>query len=89
MSICLSGSNVQILNLSDCKIGALGAINLFRLIQRTNTLKELNLSKNYLDGQRLRSVKEMLHANKSLQVLNLNSCLLGEQGAFYLAQGLV
>jgi len=65
-----------------------GAHAILIATSRFSTLKELTLNKNSLDANKLRIIREMLWNNKGLQVLNLNQCQLGPDGAMYLAYGL-
>lgn len=40
------------------------------------------------DGAKLRVIRETIINNKKLEILNMNECQLGEDGAYYFAQGL-
>ena len=46
------------------------------------------MDKNFLDGKKLRILKEFVGNNNGLTLLSMNQCRLGEEGAFFIAVGL-
>lgn len=84
-----SKNNLEKLNVTSCKFTFKGAQALFSVLGRNYKLRELIIDKNSLDGKRLRVIRENLMTNNSLVTLSMNQCLLGEDGAFYIAHGVV
>ena len=82
-------NNLERLTLTQCKFTFKGAQALFTVMGRNYRLRELTVDRNPLDGKRLRVLREMLINNGSLQHLSMNGCRLGEDGAYYLANGLL
>jgi len=58
------------------------------VLAKNTRLKELVADRNDFEGRRLRVLREFLAGNGGLQLLSLNQCNLGEDGAAYIAQGL-
>ena len=76
------------LNLTCTKMSYKGAVSILYATIKATKLVELTLDRNYLDGAKLRVIREMLVQNKRLETLNMNECQLGEDGAEYFAGGL-
>ena len=71
----MTGDNkIKKINLIDCKLTHVGGFAIFSTVQRSNKIIELNISKNYLDGSKLRVIRDMLTQNKSLTILNASHC---------------
>ena len=81
-------SSLESLNLTHCQITAPGAIPIFQTLAKNSRLRQLILDKNFLEGKRLRILKEFMGSNSGLTLLSLNLCRLCEEGASYLARGL-
>ena len=80
---------LRTLNLANNKITHKGIKYLFLALRSYSVLKNLVLDGNILDGSKLKSLKEMLECNKGLLVLSLSKCSLGEEGALFIAVGLI
>ena len=81
-------STLEKLNLSNCNFTAKGALPLFQILAKNSRLKELILDKNFLDGKRLRVLRDFIGNNNGLHYLSMNHCRLGEEGAYFISQGL-
>lgn len=79
---------IRRLNLTNTKMTYKGCHNIFNGAARASKLRELILDQNVLDGSKLRVIRETIITNKKLEVLHMNDCQLGEDGAYYFAQGL-
>ena len=62
-----------------------GCHNILNGAQRASKLKELILDQNILDGSKLRILREFIFNNKVLEILQMNECQLGEDGAEFLS----
>ena len=78
-------STLEHLNLTHCHISSKGAHTLFQVLAKNTRLKELVADRNDFEGRRLRVLREFLAGNGGLQLLSLNQCNLGEDGAAYIA----
>ena len=80
---------IKELDLSQCRISYRGAHSFFSVVQRYQVLVTLTLDRNSLDGAKLKILRDMLSNNRGLRTLNLNKCQLGEDGALYIASGII
>ena len=74
--------------LTNCRITAKGANSLFVGLYRNLFLKELVLDRNYIDGKKCKNIRDVLLSNECLELLSMQQCSLGDEGAHSLASGL-
>jgi hypothetical protein len=64
--------NLQILNLSMCDLGDLGARGLFDSLVNNSALRELDLSQNSVSDKSVNSIIGLFSSNKILEILDLS-----------------
>ena len=84
---------LKLLNLSNCRVNTGVATHIFRSLEKSTSLEELDLSENSqlvkCDNEALGCVIDgMLNANTTLKVLNLYGCEITDQTAKHILSGL-
>ena len=89
-------SSVKQLNLKSSKITSAGAAQIFKSLEHSTSLEELNLSSNRFasfyrsdDSEALGcAVERLLRVNQTLRILNLQHCHLNDAIMHHIATGL-
>ncbi|CAD8076826.1 unnamed protein product [Paramecium sonneborni] len=85
----LQTCKIQILNLEDNQLGDLLAQELFKSMQKNNTVKLLNVSKNQITNASYPFIKQMIETNDSLEELYLHWNLIKGSGGAELFKALI
>ena len=83
-------ANNSSLNQLILNVTCTGATHLFKSLERNTSLKDLHLTLSRSDGSKTLGVamEEVLMANKTLRILNLQDCLLSDETASHIATGI-
>jgi len=79
---------LEVLDLSQCKLGVSGTVAIATALIKNNTLTTLNLYRNKVDVDGARSLRELLKVNTSIEFLDVGFNRLREKGIKAITDGI-
>lgn len=90
LAYALEGNaSLEVLDLSQCKLGVSGTVSIAQALQKNKTLKHLNLYRNKVDVDGARALRELLKVNSTLEFLDLGHNRLREKGIMAITDGIL
>lgn len=80
--------SLELLDLSQCKLGVSGTVAIAKALQKNTKLKHLNLYRNKVDVDGARALRELLKVNNSLEFLDVGHNRLREKGIKAITDGI-
>lgn len=80
-------SALSTLDVGDCGLGDVGATQIARLLEKNNTISDLNLSANQITVEGWRAISEALKVNTKLRALSLDYNKISDEDLAVLADG--
>ena len=88
-SVVVSNPLLEHLNFSNCELSELQLISIFKALSKTSLLTFLDISHNEVTREAANEIGPAIVRNKSLQYLNLGSCILSENSLILVTDSLL